>query len=112
MIGKGYQENVTIDEGTNAYGYRTQVHYEGDFVTRQRTFDREPIRDYAKMQRDMTAGTRWGDMQIKGTILLHDVPRFLKITDPADRRRALNAYFKEHPDLICNDKYRRELGVA
>lgn len=108
----GYHENVSFDLGVNAYGYRNQVHLEGDQIIRQKTYDREPLADYARVQRQLTEGTRWGDMQIKGTIAMHDLPRFLKITDPAEKRKALNQYFRENPDLICNDKYRKELGVA
>lgn len=111
MIGKGYQENVTVDEGWSQ-GYRTQIHFEGDHVITQKTYDREPLSEYARVQRQLTEGTRWGEFQIKGTIAMHDLPGFLKCRTPAERRKWCANYFKQNPDLICNDKYRKELKVA
>ena len=42
----GYSENVTVDEGIDPHtGIRTQLHFEGDSLITQKTFDAEPLKN-------------------------------------------------------------------
>lgn len=107
MIGKGYQENVTVDEGVNRYGYRTQMHFEGDYMIRQRTYDAEPLLQRAQQIREQTDGTRWGEGQFVGTLPMHEAVRILAIHDDKERQKAIRLFFQENPMLCGNSKYLR-----
>lgn len=94
---------LKIDEGVEQ-GVRTQVHFEGDDVVIQNTFDPAPYIEYAKQARLATQGQSWGDGRFLGTIPnLHLFP-ILAIKDPKEREKAVMRFFRQAPDLVMFDK--------
>jgi hypothetical protein len=108
IVGKGYQENCVVDEGLDAYGYRTQVRFEGSSVITQQTYDAQPLLDSAKAMREATDGKRWGDGQHVGVLPMHEAIRILKIRGHKERQAAIRVFFRENPLLCGNAKYLRE----
>jgi hypothetical protein len=107
IVGKGYQENVSIDEGMDAYGYRTRVHFEGSSVITQQTYDAEPLLREAQAIREATEGTRWGDGQHVGVLPMHEAIRILRIRGRAEQQKAIRLFFQANPLLCGNSKYLR-----
>ena len=98
------EENVVIDEGTGKNGVRKRLHFEGDFLTIQRTWDREPHIDRAQAIATATRGERWGEDRYVGSIppaMYADLLKRGVASDP----KALKAFFVAHPDLCAFDKY-------
>jgi len=103
-MAQGFTENVTIDEGVNANGIRTQLHFEGDDIIVQKTKDYEPLLKYAKAAREATAGMNWGDGRLLGTIELDDYYTLIApIKDKKERDKAVLRYFKDKRDLLMFD---------
>lgn len=100
-----FEENVTVDEGVNAYGIRTKLHFEGDSLITQRTYDAEPILDACAAERAATAGERWGEMRKVGTIPMAEYAKFLAIKDNAERVKAIRAYLAQNPRFVTFDRY-------
>ncbi len=107
---KGYTESVTIDEGVNEYGVRTQFHFESDGgLVLQKTFDAEPILREAAQARQQTEGKRWGEGRIVGTIDPVSYARISQIKDRAERDKAILDYFRERPAFVKFDGYYKTL---
>lgn len=100
-----FEENVTVDEGVNAYGIRTRLHFEGDSLITQRTYDAEPLLEACKAERVATAGERWGEMRKVGSIPMAEYAKFLAIRDNAERQKALKAYLAANPAFVTFDRY-------
>ena len=93
----GFQENVTVDEGTSAAGIRTQFHFEGDYLIVQRTYDAEPDLEFANAMRQAQEGERWGNgMRHVARIPMAQYAKFLAIADPRERMKAMKAYVREN----------------
>ncbi len=107
-MGKGYEENVTVDEGVNEHGVRTQFHFEGDFLITQRTYDAEPHLRYAKEAREATEGKRWGEGRLVGHIPPAEYARFLTIKDNAQRTEAIKAWLRENSAFVMFDRYLKD----
>lgn len=105
----GFTENVSIDEGVGPTGIRTQIHLEGDEIILQKTFDAEPILKEAELARQQTAGQRWGEGRIVGTIDPVSYGRIIQIKDRAERDKAILDYFRERPQFIKFDGYYKTL---
>lgn len=106
----GYTESVTIDEGINAQGVRTQFHFESDGgIVVQKTFDAEPILKWAEQARQATQGMNWGDGRVVGKIDALNYPRIAAIKDRAERDKAILEYFREKPDFVGYDGYYKTL---
>ena len=106
-MAQGFTENVTVDEGVNANGIHTQLHFEGDDIIVQKTKDYEPLIQYAKAAREATAGMTWGEGRLLGTIELDDYYTLIApIQDKKERDKAVIQYFKDKRDLIMFDKYK------
>ena len=104
-----YVENVTIDEGVNAMGVRNVIRLEGDQIIHQKTFDAEPLLREAEQARQDTAGMRWGEGRIVGTIDPVAYGRISQIKDRHERDKAILAYFREKPALVKFDGYYKTL---
>lgn len=106
----GFVESVTVDEGVNAQGVRTQFHFESDGgLVLQKTFDAEPILREAEQARQDTAGKGWGEGRIVGTIDPVSYGRISKIKDRAERDKAILEYFRERPQFVKFDGYYKTL---
>lgn len=107
---KGYTESVTIDEGVNEYGVRTQFHFESDGgLVLQKTYDAEPLLKEAEIARQSTDGMRWGEGRIVGRIDAVSYARISQIKDRAERDKAILDYFREHPRYVMFNPYYKTL---
>lgn len=94
---------LTIDEGVKQ-GIRTQVHFEGDDVVIQNTFDAEVAIEYAKQARLATEGQRWGEGKLLGHIPDMYLYPILAIKDSKEREKAVYKFFRENQKLVMFDK--------
>ncbi|VTU37030.1 hypothetical protein [Variovorax sp. PBL-E5] len=101
----GYEENVTVDEGVSAQGVRTQLHFEGDSLIVQRSYDAEPHLEYARQAREATEGKRWGEGRLVGHIPAAEYARFLLIRDNAQRHAAIKTWLRENSKFVMFDAY-------
>lgn len=109
-MAEGFTESVSIDEGVNEQGVRTQFHFEADGgLVLQKTFDAEPLLREAEQARQDTAGMRWGEGRIVGTIDPVAYGRISQIKDRKERDKAILAYFREKPALVKFDGYYKTL---
>ena len=95
-MGKGYSENVSIVDDVSQDGVVTQIHFEGDDVTVQRTWDAEPHLKYAEMARQQTDGKTWGQGRFIGHIPPEPLARFLLIKNNKEREKAIMAWLQEN----------------
>lgn len=98
--------DYTIDEGFNPQtGVHTKVHFEEGQIIHQKTFDAEPYLRAAAEARAQSAGDRWGEGRVVGTLppLVH--ARIAQIQDPQERDKAILAFFRENPAFVKFDKY-------
>lgn len=102
---RGYSENVTVDEGVDELGIRKQMHFEGDSLIVQKTYDAQPLLDYAEQARQATAGQNWGKGKLVGTIPMVEYAKFLAIKDNAERAKAIKAYLRENSRFVMFDRY-------
>lgn len=106
----GFTESVTIDEGINAQGVRTQFHFESDGgIVLQKTFDAAPILKEAEQARQATQGMNWGEGRVVGTIDPVSYGRISQIKDRAERDKAILDYFRERPQFVKFDGYYKTL---
>jgi len=94
-----FTENVTVDEGVNNNGVRTQLHFEGNSLIVQRTYDAEPHLQYAKMARDSTDGQRWGNGRYVGHIPPAEYAKILMLPSREERRKAVARFLQSNPAL-------------
>jgi hypothetical protein len=95
----------TIDEGFNPQtGIRTKVHFEDGEMIVQKTFDAQPLLDYAKSAREATEGQRWGDGRVIGTLPPAVFGRISLIKDPDERDREIMRFFRENPAFVTFEK--------
>ena len=106
----GFIESVTVDEGVNEQGVRTQFHFESDGgLVLQKTFDAEPILKEAEAARQATQGMGWGEGRIVGTIDPVSYGRISQIKDRAERDKAILQYFRDRPQFVKFDGYYKTL---
>ena len=106
----GFTESVSIDEGVNEQGVRTQFHFESDGgLVLQKTFDAEPYLKEAEAARQATAGMGWGEGRVVGTIDPIAYGRISKIKDRKERDKAILDYFRERPAMVKFDGYYKTL---
>ena len=100
----GYSENVTVDEGTEQ-GVRTQLHFEGEELIVQKTFDAAPHLAYAKEARVRTEGMNWGEGRIVGHIPPAFLGPIMAIKDKREREKAVMLFLQSNRDFVMFDKY-------
>ena len=100
-----FTEAVTIDEGV-VNGIRTQMHFEnsGDIVV-QKTFDAEPILEYAAQARRDADGKRWGEGRLVGHIPALYLAPILAIRDKKEREKAVKLFFQQNPAFVMFDRF-------
>jgi len=101
----GFSENVTIDEGTDAYGTRTQIKFEGDSLIVQKSFDGKGLADHCKAINNATAGQRWGEMRHVGTLPMAVYGKALAYKDNKERITFIKNWLQQNPHFITFDRY-------
>jgi hypothetical protein len=106
-IGKGFQENVAIDEGMSPTGVRTIFHFEGDCLITQLQQDMEPALAYVQMRREQLAGQPWGEGREVGYIpeLFLQAINTKAGGDKQYRRALVRQFFRDHPMFCYYDAY-------
>lgn len=102
---EGYSENVTVDEGVDEYGTRTQLHFEGESLIVQKSFDGQGLADQCKAINNATAGQRWGEMRHVGTLPMAIYGKALAMKDNKERMTFIRNYLKQNPHFITFDRY-------
>ena len=102
---KGYSENVTVDEGTDEYGTNTKLHFEGDSLIVQKSFDAQPLLDQCAALRNATAGERWGEMRKVAEIPMAIYSQALLIRDNQERKKFIRRWLAENRGFITFDRY-------
>jgi len=105
-MAEGFSENATVDEGVNANGIRTQLHFEGDDLIVQKTFDAAPHLAHAAHAREQTQGMKWGEGRFVGHIPAIYYAPICAIKDPEQRAKAVRLFFSENPAFRMFDKYK------
>ncbi len=100
----GFSENVTVDEGTEQ-GVRTQLHFEGDELIVQKSFDAAPHLEYAKNARIQTAGMNWGEGRMVGHIPPAFLGPIMAIKDRKEREKAVRIFLQSNQDFVMFDRY-------
>lgn len=104
-IGKGFQENLVLDEGVNKAGVRTILRWEGDELITQRQQDMEPVLAYVKMRREQLEGQPWGEGREVGHIPELYYPQIAAIKDRKERSAAVKQFFVDHPQFCFYENY-------
>lgn len=99
------KENVTVDEGFDAYGTHKSLTFEGDQLVIKTSFDAQPLIEEAKAMRNATAGERWGDMRRVATIPMAIYAKAIQIKDNRERQKYLRTYLQQNPAFVTFDKY-------
>ena len=97
---RGFRENVSFVDDVSAAGTVRRIHIEGDTVTVQRTYDAAPHLEHARQMRDAQDGQRWGEGKFIGHIPAAELARFLTISDPQERQRAMLAWLRENTAYV------------
>lgn len=105
MKESSYSENVTVDEGTDDYGVTTKLHFEGDQMIVQKSFDAAPILEQCRADRIATAGERWGEMRKVGTIDPVTYAKLLTIKDNKERTKFIRNYFRQNTGFVSFERY-------
>jgi hypothetical protein len=96
---RGFEENVTVDEGTSPNGVNMKIHFEGDTVTVEKTYDAEPHLEHARLLRDSQDGQRWGDGKWIGHIPPAEYARILAL--PREQRRpAIHKFLRDNQQFV------------
>lgn len=98
-------ESFTLDEGTDQYGVRTRLIYQGDEVVKHTSQDVSGILEFAKAKRNHTAGERWGEMRHVATIPMHIYAELLAIPDQNERKKKVKEYIHANPGFATFDAY-------
>ena len=96
-MSKGYSENVSIVDDVSPDGVVTQIHFEGEDMTVQRTWDADPHLKYAEMARQQTDGQNWGQGRFIGHIPPEPLSRFMLIKNNKERETAMLNWLRENP---------------
>lgn len=107
MTSKGYSENVSFVEDVSN-GVTTTLHYQGDDLIVQRSYDAQPFLKAAAEERAVTAGQRWGDMRKVFTLPPAEYGKFLAETrgrSQEEKRKWLRTWAQQNPALVTFDRY-------
>jgi hypothetical protein len=88
-------------------GITTRVHTDQSKLVVQKTWDAEPLLDYAQALRQKTSGERWGEGRVIGTVppavMYHFVNQGIR---GAELAKKLTEWVRENPKFICFDKFK------
>lgn len=102
---RGYSENVTIDEGVDAYGTHTQLSFEGESMIVKKSFDGHALADQCKAINAATAGQRWGEMRHVGTLPMAVYAKATEIKENKARHAFIRNWLQQNPHFITFDRY-------
>ena len=95
-----------IDEGIDPdTGIRTQIHFEGDQVVVQKTYDAEPYLNRVAEMRARNDGKRWGEGKEVGVLPPWENQKIALIRDDAERERAMKTFFRANPAFLAYDAF-------
>ena len=98
--------NFRIDEGVDPYtGVRTQIHFEGDQVVVQKTYDAEPYLQRVAEMRARNDGKKWGEGKEVGVIPPWVHQKINLIQDDAERERVMKEFFRENPAFLAYEAF-------
>lgn len=98
--------NFRIDEGVDPYtGVRTQIHFKGDQVVVQKTYDAEPYLQRAAEMRARNEGKKWGEGKEVGVIPPWVHQKINMIQDDAERERVMKKFFRENPAFLAYEAF-------
>lgn len=95
----GFSENVSFVDDVSPDGIVTTLHFEGDDLITQHTYDAEPHLRYAQIAREATDGMRWGEGRLIAHIPPAEYARFLTIQDNKERRKAIMEWLRPRTQL-------------
>lgn len=96
----------SIDEGVNPHtGIRTQIHFEGEQVVVQKTYDAEPYLQRVAEMRARNEGKRWGEGKEVGVLPPWEHQRIVLIQDDNERERAMRDFFRANPAFLAYDAF-------
>lgn len=96
---RGYTENVSLVDDVS-HGVVTRLHFEGDTLTVQKTYDAEPHLDRARAMRDAQDGQRWGEGKFIAHLPPAEYARLLAIPGREERSKALHKWLRENPAFV------------
>jgi hypothetical protein len=105
MTERGYSENVSIDEGVDAYGTHTKMSFEGDSLIVTKSFDGKSLADRCKALNNATSGERWGEMRKVAEIPMVIYAQASMIKDNKARMQYIKNYLRQNPDFITFNRY-------
>lgn len=97
MIGKGFQENVSVEEEMSASGVQAIIHFQGDELIIEHRQDMERILAHVQEMRERNEGKRWGEGKEVGHIPDLFYGKIKAIKDRAEREKAVYSFFRENP---------------
>lgn len=103
----GYSENVSFVEDVSQ-GVTTTLHFQGDALIVQKTWDAEPWLKAAKEERAATASDGWGEGRKVFTLPPAEYGRFLSETrgkSKEERKQWLRTWAQQNPLLVSFEKY-------
>ena len=100
-----FGENVSVSEGTDAYGTTTTLHIEQDALITQKTYDATPILEQCHAERIATDGQRWGELRKVGTLPMAEYAKAMRIRDNAERRKYIKNWLLANPYFISFERY-------
>lgn len=86
-------------------GITSTVHEDETRTVIQKTYDAEPLLEYAKGMREATEGQRWGEGRIVGTVPMAVCAQFMRQDGRLDAKR-LTEWIRANPAMICFDKFK------
>ena len=93
-------ERFKVDEGVNAYGVRKTVHFDGDQVVSEFSYDAEPIIEQCKEERVVSAGER----KI-GALPPTVLAQAFAIPSVDERKKFILNYLRANPAFVSFDKF-------
>lgn len=85
-------------------GIATRVHQDDGKTVIEKTYDAEPLLEYAAAMRQNTQGESWGEGRIIGTVPMAIVGQFMRQDGGIDTKR-LTQWIRENPAFICFDRF-------
>lgn len=86
-------------------GITSTVHEDETRTVIQKTYDAEPLLEYAKGMREATEGQRWGEGRIVGTVPMAVCAQFMRQDGRLDAKR-LTEWIRANPAFVCFDKFK------
>lgn len=99
-------DDFSIGEGPNEFGVAREITVEGDQVVTKLTYDAEPLIERAAEARAMTAGERWGDGQLIGTVPIAEMARIVTTyRSSEERKHQILVWLRDNPKLVMFDRF-------